>query len=332
MAAPAPSSEAVRWGAWLAVGLTALASLPAAAAGDGQIGGRVIDRTAPAHALAGQVVRLAIIERATSEERTTLSDAAGSFRFSGLPVGGIRLFVIGTDYRGVRYTGNRLTLNPEARTRAEELSVYEASSDRSAMRATTAFAVVDIAPGALRIRAVQRFENPSDRTIVIPPRDPLTFPLPAGAESVIFLAGWRDPRLDGGRITDALPLLPGVTQVAYAYGLRATRREVIVPWLLPYGAIDVEMLVSDAGVEVTGDGLRARGNLPGPSGQRFLRFSGGPIPSQGAVMLRLRNVPSARNPWPAGVTLVLALVLAAGLAAALRGPARPAADTPRRGS
>ena len=67
-------------------------------------------------------------------------------------------------------------------------------------------------------------------------------------------------------------------------------------------------------------------------GKLTLRFSGGPIPSQGAVMLRLRNVPSARNPWPAGVTLVLALVLAAGLAAALRGPARPAADTPRRGS
>ena len=106
-----------------------MASLPANAAAAGQINGRIIDRTAPAHPLAGQMVRLATIERGAEEERTTLSDAAGFFRFSGLPVEGIRVFLLSTDYRGVHYTGDRLTLNLETPARTADLAVYEASSD-----------------------------------------------------------------------------------------------------------------------------------------------------------------------------------------------------------
>jgi len=188
------------------------------------------------------------------------------------------------------------------------------------------FAVVDIASGALRVSAIQRLENPSDRTIVVASRDPLTFPLPPGAESVRYLAGWRDPRVDGGAITDAFPLLPGATQVAYAYGLR-TGRAVTLPWTLQYGAADVEMLVADAGASVEADGLLARGIIRGPAGGRYLRWSGGPIPPLGKVVLRLGNLPSARDPWPAGVVVTLALVLGAGLAAALRRPA-PATRSP----
>jgi hypothetical protein len=49
------------------------------------------------------------------------------------------------------------------------------------------------------------------------------------------------------------------------------------------------------------------------------------------VALRLGNLPSAHDPWPAGVVLSLALVLAAGLAAALRRPA-PAHHDSHQGS
>ncbi len=316
----------MRCSVWLAVGLTVIASLSAGAAAVGQIAGRVIDRTTPAHPVAGQIVRLAIIERGAEGERTALSNAAGLFRFSGLPIEGIRVFLLSTDYRGVRYTGDRLTLNPTRPARTADLTVYEASSDRSAMRASAVFAVVDIAPGALRVSAIQRLENPLDRTIVISPQDPLTFPLPAGAESVRYLAGWRDPHVEGGAITDAFPLLPGETQVAYAYGLR-TRRAVELPWTLPYGAADVEMLIAETGAAVEADGLRPGGSIRGPGGARYLRWSGGPIPSLGRVALRLGNLPSARDPWPAGVVGTLALVLAAGLAGALRRSV-PAARSP----
>jgi hypothetical protein len=316
----------------LAVGLTVIVSLPAGAAGVGRIAGRVIDRTAPPHPVAGQIVRLAIIERGAQGERTTLSDAAGFFRFTGLPIEGIRVFLVSTDYRGVRYTGGRLTLNLETPARTADLSVYEASSDRSAMRASAAFAVVDIAPGALRVSQIQRLDNPSDRTIVISPRDPLTFPLPAGAESVRYLAGWRDPHVDGGGITDAFPLLPGETQVAYAYGLRPTRAQATVSWMLPYGAADVEMLIADTGAAVKADGLGPRGSIQGPGGVRYLRWSGGPIPPLGGVTLRLGNLPLGRDPWPAGVVATLTLVLAAGLAVALRRPAPALRSPPPPGS
>src|SRR2546429_221612 len=85
------------------------------------------------------------------------------------------------------------------------------------------------ARGALRVSVVQRLENPTDRTIVSSPRDPLVFPLSPGAQSVRFLSGWVDPRVDSGTITDAFPVTPGRTEVAYAYILDARQSEVAVP-------------------------------------------------------------------------------------------------------
>jgi hypothetical protein len=285
--------------------------------GDGRIQGRVIDRTAPAHPLGHQVVRLTIIERGASSEQQAVSDATGAFHFSALPVGGIRVFILSTDYRGVRYTSDRLVLLPDTPARTADLVVYEPSMDRLAVRAAIAFAVVDVAPGALRVSVVQRFENPTDRTVVIDPQDPLAFPLPPRAQSVQFLAGWRDPKWDGGRITDAFPLYPGGVQVAYSYGLEVPRSRIALPWALPYGAAEVEMLVADAGVRTSGDGLQAQGTIA-VSGRRYLRWTGGPIAPGGQVALRFDDVPVARDPWPAAVATGLALTLGTGLALALR--------------
>ena len=295
---------------------------PAAPAG-GRIEGRVIDRTAPQHAVAGQAVRLTMIERGASSEQEAVSDAGGVVRWSGLPVGGIRVFVLSTDYRGVPYASDRIVLAGASPARTVDLVVYEPSPDRSAFRATVAFAVVDIARGAIRVSAIQRFENPTDRAILISPEDPLAFPLPPGAGSVSPLAGWRDPHIGRGRITDAFPLRPGSAQVAYAYTLEARESHMALPWPLPYGAEDVEMLVADAGVGAAADGLRAQGPVAGPSG-RYRRFGGGPISPGGEVVLRLRGIPLGRDPWPGTVAAGLGLILCVGLVGALRRQRHPA--------
>ena len=172
--------------------------------------------------------------------------------------------------------------------------------------------------------AIQRFENPTDRAILISPEDPLAFPLPPGAGSVSPLAGWQDPRVGRGRITDAFPLRPGSAQVAYAYTLDARESHLALPWSLPYGAEDVEVLVADVGVGAAADGLRAQGTVAGPRG-RYQRFGGGPIPPGGEVVLRLRGLPLGHDPWPGTVAAGLGLILCVGLVGALRRQHSPAA-------
>ncbi|HLW59702.1 MAG TPA: carboxypeptidase-like regulatory domain-containing protein [bacterium] len=294
--------------------------LPSGAAVEGEIRGQVMVRTAPVHPIGHQAVGLAIVERAVSSERRAVTDAAGAFRFAGLPVGGIRVFVLQTDYAGVRYTSDRIVLSPSAPARTVDLAVYASSPDRSMLRAPLALAVVDVARGALRVSVVQRLENPTDRTLVGTPQDPLNFPLPPHAQSVSFLAGWRDPQIANGRITDAVPLLPGHREVAYAYGLEPHSAQIEVPWTFPYGAQDVEVLVTDAGVRAAADGLTARGSVQGPHG-RFLRLSGGSIAQGRQIVLRLQRVPLDRDPWPGAAAVGLAAILAGGLALSWRRPA-----------
>jgi hypothetical protein len=262
-------------------------------------------------------VSLAIIERAATSERRATSDTEGKFAFAGLPVGGIRVFVLATEHRGVQYESDRIQLPLDAPTRSVDLVVYERARDRAAIHATVAFAVVDVARGGIHVSAIQRFENPTDKTAVPTGADPLVFPLPSGAQAVTFLAGWRDPRVGDGAITDAIPLLPGALQEAYAFGVEARRRDLSFPWRLPYGASDVEILVEDAGIRVRAEGLHLAGTVSGPRG-RYVRWSGGPVPPGGQVEVRLAGLPAARPVLPTAIVAALAIVLGSGLLWALR--------------
>ena len=306
----------------------AIAMLPAAAAAPsgGRIHGRVFDRTAPSHAVADQTVRLTIVERGASSDQETTSSPSGTFEFTGLPVGGIRVFLLSTQYRGVRYTSDRIVLVPQAPDRAVELPVYELSSSPQAVRGTLALAVVDVAKGAVRVSVVQGFLNPTERTVAFSAEDPMVFPLPGEAEHVQTLAGWRDPRAGNGRITDTFPLLPGDTQVAYAYELKTSGSRLRLPWRLPYGASDLQVLVPEAGVSLAAEGLRAGGTVTGPRA-RYARWSGRSVPPGAEVVMDFGGLPAGRDPWPVAVAAGLATALFGCLALTLRrsrrGPASP---------
>jgi hypothetical protein len=292
--------------------------LPAAAAPTGgRIHGRVLDRTAPAHVVAGQIVRLTIVERGASSDQDATSGPSGAFEFTGLPVGGIRVFLLSTQYRGVRYVSDRIVLALQAAARAVDLIVYDSSSNRQAVRGTLALAVVDVAEGAVRVSVVQGFLNPTDRTVALTSEDPMVFPLPAEAEHVQTLAGWRDPRAGNGRIADTFPLPPGSTQVAYAYELKTSGSRLRLSWLLPYGASDLQVLVPETGVSFAAEGLSDQGTVTGPRG-RYARWSGASVGPGTEVVMTFRGLPAGLDPWPAAVAAGLAVALFGGLALSLR--------------
>jgi len=293
------------------------ASAPTAVSADaGQVMGRIMDQTPPARPLAGQSVTLAIVERGSTSERQTTTDAAGRFAFGGLAPGGVRVFLVRTQYGGVPYEA-RAALTPEAPVAAVDLSVYEPTQDRAVIRGTLALAVVETSRGAVRISVIQRLENPTDRAVVATDRDPLVFPLPRDAEAVEFVGGWRDPHVTNGAITDAIPVLPGAMAVGYAFGLDAAAARRALSWTFPYGATDVEVLVADPAVRARGPSLRAAGTVT-EAKRSFARWSGGPVPPGGQLAVTLDGLPPVDNRWPGTAAGVLAVLLAAGLAVALR--------------
>jgi len=296
------------WGA-------AATGAPAAAVGpnSGVIRGRVVDETLPVHPVAGQLVRLQIVERGSSSERQTRTGARGEFVFTGLPVGGLRVFLVSTEYERVSYDGGqRAILTADAPVRDVPLTVYDATSGRGTLRGVLVFAVVDVAPGALRVTTVEQVQNAGPRTIVPTRAEPVVFPLPPEAVDVQPLDGWQDPRVEDGRLTDTRPLPPGVVQLTYAYQERPVREPVPVEVKPPFGAARVEVLVSDAHLDVTATGLSNAGMIIA-SGRRYVRWSGGPIAPGSTLTLRLGGLPAGGDGWPGAAAGTLALVLAAGL-------------------
>jgi hypothetical protein len=103
-----------------------------------------------------------------------------------------------------------------------QLPVFEPTEARLAVHGTVAFAVVEPLQRGFRVSIIQRLQNATQRTVVVTSEDPLVFPLPEvsppplGPELVEFVGGWRDPQVTHGTITDAIPVLPGTMDVAYA--------------------------------------------------------------------------------------------------------------------
>jgi hypothetical protein len=309
---------AAAWGVGSRAAFADAAAQPSALH-SGVIRGHIVDHTPPARPVAGQLVRLHIVERGTSSERQMRTGADGTFVFAGLPVGGLRVFLVSTEYEGAVYQGaQRIVLTPDAPVRDVPLGVYDAGVDRGALRGTLLFSVVDIVPGALRVTTVEQVRNESPRTIVPTRTDPLVFPVPDAAVAVEPLDGWKDPRVEAGRITDTRAVPPSGVQLTYAYQERPAGRRASLSWTPPFGAARVEILVSDAHVGVAGAGLRDAGPLTA-SGRRYVHWSGGPIAAGGTLRLRLDGLPAAGDRWPGLAAGGLAAALAVGLGSALWG-------------
>jgi hypothetical protein len=299
----------------------------AATSPTGEIRGSVVDRTAPAHPVAGQSVRLEIVEPASTSTRVTTTNPQGRFAFPGLPVGGPRAFLVHVEYGGVPYTA-RVALTPVTLARDVPISVFAATTDRAAVRGTEAFAVFELVRGALGVSVIQRLNNATDHTVAVTDENPLVFPLPQvspaprAAEPVEFVGGWRTPHVTRDAIADAIPVLPGSTEVAYAFGIEPRIRTATLRWEFPYGATDVELL-ADPSIRVSGAALHSDGVVM-ERGQRYARWSGGPVGPGEAVSVRLDGLPVSADRWPEIASGVLALALACGLTAALRRRPLPA--------
>jgi hypothetical protein len=133
---------------------------------------------------------------------------------------------------------------------------------------------------------------------------------------VQFVGGWRDPRFRDNAIADAIPVLPGTTEVAYAFEVEPRAQTATLRWVFPYGASTVELL-ADPTIRVSGAALRAD-NVVTERGRQYARWSAGPVAPEEALVVRLNGLPVSADRWPEIASGVLAFALACGLIAAAR--------------
>jgi hypothetical protein len=175
---------------------------------------------------------------------------------------------------------------------------------------------VDVQRDHLRISEALRVVNTSSH-----PEVDLVITLPPGAAYPTYHRGLRAPVTIPGGFRDRLPPARGVQEVIYSYALPAGRAETIAR-TFPLRVRRLEIVVRGRGVELGASRGRAlealivgRDSLP--------RWEIRDVAAGDAIAFTLRGLPASR-PWlPAAGAGSFAVLLAAGLVAAVRDRSRP---------
>lgn len=285
------------------------------AAGTGAIEGRVIHQADEAEALAGAVVTLRVFsDQSPVESIRSVTGEDGRFSFQGLDTGPDRTYVLTTKFRGVLYFGERTDFGET--THAErDLIVYDTTTDDSSLEVLHEHMVLDFRPGALTVSQFLVIGNKGDRTIVgrkLPDgvRGTLRLTLPEqafGFEELQGLRGVHSTKVPGGIAYDS-PIIPGTSKVAFRY-MVPYHGATTVTRQLDYPTEAADLLVKEAGVDVTIDGLESKPDVA-IRGERYLVFRGSNLAKGAGVAITAAAIPGQL----AGRTvLVLVLICAVGL-------------------
>jgi hypothetical protein len=116
--------------------------------------------------------------------------------------------------------------------------------------------------GGVEVLEVVAVENPTDRAWVGVPRadgkkESLKLALPAGTKDVQLMEGFHDccTQVDASGVSNAMPMLPGVTQFKLGYIVPAKEGKVEVTALSPAPIKMMMVLVPNDGSAITAQGL-----------------------------------------------------------------------------
>ncbi|RME46328.1 MAG: hypothetical protein D6791_08535 [Chloroflexi bacterium] len=299
------------------------------ATGDGVIEGQVVDGTAGAQADLGgiEVTLFPFVGQSTLTPITTTTAPDGSFRIEGLATGTDRNYGLQATYQGVDYFHPELISLSDSPSATVTLHVYETTTDESAISVDRNHVIIDFANNQLQVAELYIFRNSGDRTY-IGDGATLRFALPAGAQNVRF----DDPRmnqstgLEDNQVVDTLPVPPGNRQVLLSYSVPYDGRSISFEKQILYQTQNLNVLISDVGVEVDAGSLTTEAPVSTQNNARFLNYTRQNVPAGEKLSLKLSNLPRGSTAAAAGVPadqsgklrwfglgfLVIALTLALG--------------------
>lgn len=310
--------------------------------GQGTIAGVVTNGTRGGGNTAGITVTLRVFDSATFEEIRsfqTTTAADGSFRFEKLPTSSDWAYLATLDYAGVPYASALQSFPTDTLKMDFPIEVYEPTEDPAGIRIERAHWFVDFDPQnqSLLVGEFYIIGKDGDRVYVggelVAPnrRITLRFPLPPGYQDLAVEGERLGQRFFevNGNLVDTLPLPPGqaVRQVLlrYRYPYRSSRLDFV--HTLAYPTANLNVLVSDIGVEVSSQQVTLR-DRQGGADQQFLNLVRTDVPAGEEIILSLKGLPmsvqgsgqmagAAQAPLsPAVIAGLTAVVLGTLLAAA----------------
>jgi hypothetical protein len=160
------------------------------------------------------------------------ADAGGAFRFEDVPMQDGWVFAAMAGYNDVTFFSEQATVEPGLSELTLPLTVYETTTDASAVRVGQLHLFLDYVGGEVEVSEVYVLANTGDRVVqgTLSLADgrgaTLQFALPAGANEVTFQANGDNGRfsmVDETHFADTAPLQPGMGQA-----------KVVVQYTLPY--------------------------------------------------------------------------------------------------
>ena len=290
----------------------------ASLAGNGVISGTVINGTtgAPVPDLS---VEIAFFDGTSLlDQRTAQTDAAGLYRFEGLPTDPNLVFATRAEYpKGVTNSSEVVRFQAGQSEINLPLPVYETTSDASGVRADRVHYIVEFQDGQALVAELLVFSLDGDRAYAGDGAGVLRFNLPPGAQGLSINDGELGGRylaVENGFV-DTLPLPPGqaTRQVLYRYTLPYSGGRLDLQRSLPYPAANVNALVADQGEKVTSEGLDNQGIRQTQNGN-YYNLSSQNLPANQPILIRLSGLPSAAaaetTPGAASTSRILLYALA----------------------
>lgn len=290
---------------------------PAMTPGKATLSGQIVNNTAGGGIEAGALVTLHPFEN--FEDRRPLETTAGAdgtFTFEGLPDGSKYAYIVTTEYGGLPFGSNVLTVPTDTLQVDVTVPIWETASTPGNIRVELAQLFIEPHQGNLLIGELYRVAQDGDRVYTgsepaAPGRNNvLEFSVPPEATALVLDGGEIGQRFvrTNNSVIDTQPLYPGRTQILMRYLMPYTGTDANFKREMSYPVDDLSVLVVD-GPKVETD--LAAGDQQTVQNQLWNNFVATNLPVGNEISLRLRGLESAdaaANTVPAGPALTSAVV------------------------
>jgi 5-hydroxyisourate hydrolase-like protein (transthyretin family) len=265
--------------------------LPAgvAAQGEGVIDGEVTNGTAsaPAESVAGLEVDLyQVTDGSGTFLQSTTTDEQGRFSFDGLATGSELTYAFQVVYQRIAY-GAQSSFASGDTTIHVVATIYETTTSDRGISVDQQHVVIDFETDVLAIRELCILNNTTDEIYVGEEGTSVRFSLPSGAAQLSFgdeETASQFVEVPGG-FAYLRPVMPGQTQVLYAYQVPYDGRELVLSSTIDYPTASLDVMVANVGVQVESPQLQYQ-SLTGGEGTAYLHFNGQYLPAGKEIELR----------------------------------------------
>jgi hypothetical protein len=272
----------------------------AAAGGDGQIQGSLINRTAATtSSVAGQVVTLKIYQ-GTSEtgSQTATTDQDGNFAFSGLSTDNSYVYQIEITYQDVNYYSQPLQFGTGETVKSADINVYDTTTSDDAVSVGISYVIISRQDDNLAVLEYYLFADNSDRAYIgtlvsdsAQQRQTLQFVLPPDATDLQFVLGLSDSTVirNGNDFTDTGAVTPDGRELSYSYLIPIKSDKQVLNWTSNYNVMRFDLLSKDNSIHVTSDKLTEQEPLT-ISGQSYNDYASQNLPRGGTIAIALSGL------------------------------------------